>query len=245
MRDNKAEPHPASPSPNLSNPDQSLAAKFWSHKTYLLTGVIGLLSPLIIVYLYSAGTTVFHFIAFFVFIIIAALYLFYAFSRFLIDEFDFQKIRFPTALFSVSLGLDMGLIVLFLMVYQHHPLVYQPAEVTLPEMIGYYTALFTSFALSTSFILLSFELAELPHNLFGFLKPLRYTFLTLSLFLILSNLANVNSYLSKVPLIVGLSIFVIRLSDIFILLTLTVACILISLSFLFFVIRDVVPPATD
>lgn len=230
---------------NTHPSEQNLREKLLVHKTYLLTSGVGLISPLIIVYLYSAGESMLEFILFFVIIIISGSYLFYAFGQLLIEQFDFQKIRFPMRLFLYSLGADMGLIILFLLVYGHHPLNYDPANVSFLEMAGYYAALLTAFALSTSFIMMSFELESLSHNLYGLLKPLRYALLTLSLFLLISTLATINSYLSQVPLLVGISFLTIIISDILLLLSLTINCLLISLVFLFFVLRDVVPAATS
>ena len=86
------------------------------------------------------------------------------------------------------------------------------------------------------------EASHLPDNLHGLLKPLRYALLSLSMFLILDTLAIVTSYLTQSPLIIGLSIVTMRISDILLMLSLSVNCIFISLIFLFFAIRDVVPP---
>ena len=67
--------------------------------------------------------------------------------------------------------------------------------------------------------------------------------MSLSMFLILGTLAVATYYLTQPPIIRALSVVIIRISDVLLMLSLSINCILISLIFLFFAIRDIVPPA--
>jgi hypothetical protein len=222
---------------------KSVVARLLAHKTYLLTSAVGLIAPLLIVYLFRSANSIFSIVLFCVIIIASAFYLFYAFSRMLIERFDFDQIRFPTNLLLITVSTYIGLILFFFLFKGHHPQNYDPDNATLFEMVGYYGSILAAFGLSTALILMSFELEHLPDNLHGFLKPLRYALLSLSMFLILGTLAVVTIYLTQVPIILALSIVTVRISDILLMLSLSVNCILISLVFLFFAIRDIVPPA--
>jgi hypothetical protein len=227
-------------SAKTTNPN--IVARLLAHKTYFLTSMIGLVAPLLIVFLYRSAANLFEAVLFFVLIIISAIYLFYAFSRMLVARFAFEQIRFPANLLFATVSIYIGLTILFMIFVGHHPQGYNPNKATLLDLAGYYASILAAFGLSTSLILMSFELENLPDNLHGLLKPLRYALLSLSIFLILSTLAIVTSYLTQAPLILALSIVTMRISDVLLMLSLSANCILISLIFLFFAIRDVVPP---
>ena len=227
---------------DTSSTNESVVARLLAHKTYLLTGAIGLLAPLLIVFLFSSAANLFEAVLFFVVIVISAIYLFYAFSRMLIARFEFDQIRFPTNLLFATLSIYIGLTIFFMLFAGHHPQGYDPDKATLFDLAGYYGSILAAFGLSTSLILMSFELEHLPDNLHGLLKPLRYALLSLSMFLILDTLAIVTSYLTQAPIVLALSIVTVRISDVLLMLSLSINCILISLIFLFFAIRDVVPP---
>jgi hypothetical protein len=213
-----------------------------AHKTYFFTSAVGLLAPLLIVFLYTSAASMFEAILFFVVITISAIYLFYAFSRMLLIRFEFDQIRFATNLLFITLSIYIGLTIVFMLFVGRHPQLYDPDNASLFDLAGYYASILASFGLSTALIMMSFELEHLPDTLHGLLKPLRYALLSLSMFLILSTLAIVTSYLTKMPLVLAVSIVTLRLADVLILLSLTINCILISLIFLFFAIRDVIPP---
>jgi len=227
---------------NNLNSNENTITGLLAHKTYLLTSAVGLLAPLLIVFLFSSARNIFEAVLFFVVIIISTIYLFYAFSRMLIARFEFDQIRFPANLLFTTVSIYIGLTIFFFLFVGHHPQGYDPNKATLFDLAGYYGSVLAAFGLSTALILMSFELEHLPDNLHGLLKPLRYALLSLSMFLILDTLAIVTSYLTRSPLIIGLSIVTTRISDVLLMLSLSVNCILISLIFLFFAIRDVVPP---
>jgi hypothetical protein len=228
---------------DTASSNQNTLARLLAHKTYLFTSAVGLLAPLLIVFLFSSAASLFEAVLFFVVIIISAIYLFYAFSRMLMTRFEFYQIRFPANLLFFTLSIYIGLTIFFMLFVGHHPQGYHPDQATWFDLAGYYTSILAAFGLSTSLILMSFELENLPDNLHGLLKPLRYALLSLSMFLILDTLAIVTSYLIQTPIILALSIVTIRISDVLLMLSLSINCILISLIFLFFAIRDVVPPA--
>jgi hypothetical protein len=122
--------------------------------------------------------------------------------------------------------------------FLHHPYNLDLATATLIEKALYYATLLGSFGTSTALILISFELENLPHNLYGLRKPFRYVLLILSLFLLLFGLAMINVNLSLVDLMIALSVVVLVLSEILIILTYTISCLLLSFIFLFVVFRD-------
>ncbi len=228
---------------DTSATNESVVARLLAHKTYLLTSAIGLLAPLLIVYLFRYASTTLSFILFCVIIIVSTIYLFYAFSRMLIERFDFDQIRFPANLLMITVCAYLGIILFFFLFTGHHPQDYDPVNATLFAMAGYYGSILAAFGLSTALILMSFELEHLSDNLHGLLKPLRYALLSLSMFLILGTLAVVTYHLTQPPIIRALSVVIVRISDVLLMLSLSINCILISLIFLFFAIRDIVPPA--
>ena len=86
-----------------------LWSQLLTHKTYFFTCVVGLLAPLLIVFLFSSAANLFQAILFFVVIVISTIYLFYALSRMLIVRFAFDQIRFPANLLFVTLTMYIGL----------------------------------------------------------------------------------------------------------------------------------------
>ncbi|MFC1975707.1 hypothetical protein ACFLXQ_04865 [Chloroflexota bacterium] len=207
-----------------------------SQKHYLIATATGLLFPLPVVYFYRAGNNVLNEIFFYLTILCSTLYLFATFKKMLLEHFNFRQIRLPTDLLFFSLTMYLGLSLLGEL-FLHHPYDLDLAKATFIEKALYYATLLGSFGTSTALILISFELENLPHKLYGLLKPFRYVLLTLSLFLLLFSLAIVNINLSQVNLMVGLSVVVLIISEVMIILTYTVNCLLLSFIFLFAAFR--------
>lgn len=207
-----------------------------TQKRYLIAAATGLLFPLPVVFFYLGANNALNETFFYLTILGSSLYLFATFKKMLLEHFNFREIRLPTHLLFFSLTMYLGLSLLGEL-FLHHPYDLDFATATLIEKALYYATLLGVFGTSTALILISFELDNLPHNLYGLRKPFRYVLLILSLFLLLFSLAIVNINLSQVNLMIALSVVVLILSEILIILTYTISCLLLSFIFLFAALR--------
>ena len=211
-------------------------------KKYLILAVIlGVVSPMLVVFFYtSAGRLTFF--LFFLVMLFSAIYLFHIFKITLIRRFGFTQIRLPINSFFGSLEAYMGLVLSSMLLLNHHPLDIALANAALVEKILYYVTILASFSISTSLILISFELENLAYNLYGLLKPLRYALLSLSLLLLIETLAIVGVYLANVPLLGALCMLALIVSELLLLLSYGLNCVFLSLILLFLTFREPAQP---
>jgi hypothetical protein len=238
----KAQPADSDSSEKTQGTDQRLHHAPLSKIHYFAATATGLIAPFVLVQLYTAGGML-NDLLFFLLLFLATVYLFHTFKMTLLTRFNFGRINVPTQLLFGSLAIYAGSAPLSLLFLHHYPMDLDFATATFFEKSFYYASILGLFGLSSSLILISFELVNLPHNLYGLRHPLRLTMLLLSLVLLIVTLAIIIVYLARVSLFIALSFLILATGDLVILVMYGLNSALLSLVFLFAAFRDPAHPA--
>ena len=237
----EVQPADSDTSEKMQNTDERSHHAPLSRIHYLAATAAGLSAPFLLVYLYTAGGML-NDLLFFLLLFLVTVYLFHIFKMTLLTRFNFDRLNIPTRLFFGSLAVYAGLVPLSWLFLHHYPMELDFATATFLEKSFYYASILGLFGLSSSLILISFELQNLPHNLYGLRRPLRLALLLLSLVLLIVTLAIIIVYLAKVSLFIALSFLILTTGDLVILVMYGINSVLLSLIFLFTAFRDPIQP---
>ena len=218
--------------------DEALPTPALSQKHYLLAAAVGLLTPVVLIYAYNSRVYTLYDATLF----LTAIYLFYSFKTMLVRRFDFHRINLPANLLIYSLIFYFGLLYLSRFMFDHYPVNLDFATATFLEKVFYYLGVGGLFAISGTASLISFELENLPHNLYRLRHPFRFMMLFLSLVVFIVTLGFITIYVAEAHLIMALSILIIITGDLLLMLVYSLNCLLLSFIFLFAVFRDSAHP---